>query len=108
MKLYKVMLLKRIAQVDEHSERLSSGLSKLIDTQEKVSALEDDLREKTVAVEEKKAAAEEFAQKVGEEKAKVTAQSENANVEALRCSEIQKSVAEQRVRPGIFAYRLHF
>ncbi|CDJ30567.1 uncharacterized protein EMH_0006840 [Eimeria mitis] len=96
MKLYQTMLLKRISSIDEHSERLSSGLSKLLDTQEKVSALEDDLREKTVAVEEKKAAAEEFAQKVGEEKAKVTAESENANVEALKCAEIQKSVSEQR------------
>ncbi|CDJ53066.1 hypothetical protein EBH_0006090 [Eimeria brunetti] len=96
MKLYQTMLLKRISSIEEHSERLSSGLSKLLDTQEKVSALEDDLREKTVAVEEKKAAAEEFAQKVGEEKAKVTAESENANVEALKCAEIQKSVAEQR------------
>ncbi|CDI86634.1 hypothetical protein EPH_0074210 [Eimeria praecox] len=96
MKLYQTMLLKRISSIEEHSERLSSGLSKLLDTQEKVSALEDDLREKTVAVEEKKAAAEEFAQKVGEEKAKVTAESENANVEALKCAEIQKSVSEQR------------
>ncbi|CDI77484.1 hypothetical protein EAH_00000550 [Eimeria acervulina] len=96
MKLYRTMLLKRISSIEEHSERLSSGLSKLLDTQEKVSALEDDLREKTVAVEEKKAAAEEFAQKVGEEKAKVTAESENANVEALKCAEIQKSVSEQR------------
>lgn len=106
MKLYRAMLLKRISSVEEHSERLSSGLSKLLDTQEKVSALEDDLREKTVTVEEKKAAAEEFAQKVGQEKAKVTAQSENANIEALKCAEIQKSVSEQRVRrhsprPGI-------
>lgn len=97
MKLYKSMLLKRISSIEEHSERLSSGLSKLLDTQEKVSALEDDLREKTVTVEEKKAAAEEFAQKVGEEKAKVTAESENANIEALKCAEIQKSVSEQRV-----------
>ncbi|KAL8448487.1 hypothetical protein Emed_003748 [Eimeria media] len=96
MKLYKGMLLQRIKSVEEHSDRLSSGLSKLLDTQEKVSALEDDLREKTVTVEEKKAAAEEFAQKVGEEKAKVTAQSENANIEALKCAEIQKSVSEQR------------
>ncbi|OEH75838.1 hypothetical protein cyc_03719 [Cyclospora cayetanensis] len=96
MKLYKVMLLKRISSVEEHSDRLSSGLSKLMDTQEKVSALEDDLREKTVTVEEKRAAAEEFAHKVGEEKTKVTAQSENANIEALKCAEIQKSVLEQR------------
>ncbi|KAL8275355.1 hypothetical protein Esti_000677 [Eimeria stiedai] len=96
MKLYKAMLVKRIKSVEEHSDRLSSGLSKLLDTQEKVSALEDDLREKTVNVEEKKAAAEQFARKVGEEKAKVTAQSENANIEALKCAEIQKSVSEQR------------
>ncbi|KAL8453322.1 hypothetical protein Emag_001932 [Eimeria magna] len=96
MKLYKGMLLQRIKSVEEHSDRLSCGLSKLLDTQEKVSALEDDLREKTVTVEEKKAAAEEFAQKVGEEKARVTKQSENANVEALKCAEIQKSVSEQR------------
>lgn len=97
MKLYKNMLLKRISSLEERSDRLSSGLSKLLDTQEKVSALEDDLREKTVTVEEKKSAADEFAQKVGEEKAKVTAQSENANIEALKCAEIQKNVSEQRV-----------
>lgn len=91
------MLSRRVQTLQTHSDRLSSGLAKLLDTQEKVSALEDDLREKTVVVEEKKAAAEEFAQRVGEEKAKVTAESDKANVEAQNCAEIKRSVEEQRV-----------
>lgn len=92
------MLKEKIEALKSKSDRLSSGLQKLIDTKEKVSALEDDLKEKTVVVEEKKAAADEFAQRVGEEKAKVTAESEKANLEAQTCAEIQKNVSEQRVK----------
>lgn len=99
IKLYGSMLKEKIEALKSKSDRLSSGLQKLIDTKEKVSALEDDLKEKTVVVEEKKAAADEFAQRVGEEKAKVTAESEKANLEAQTCAEIQKNVSEQRVSP---------
>ncbi|OXB71014.1 UNVERIFIED_CONTAM: hypothetical protein H355_008665 [Colinus virginianus] len=96
IKLYDSMLRSKIEALKCKSDRLSSGLQKLMDTREKVSALEDDLREKTVVVEEKKAEADEFAHRVGMEKAKVTAETEKANLEAQTCSEIQKRVFEQR------------
>ncbi|CBZ52837.1 GA26239, related [Neospora caninum Liverpool] len=95
-KLYGAMLQEKIDSLKSKSDRLSSGLNKLIDTKEKVSALEDDLKEKTIVVEEKKAAADAFAERVGEEKAKVTAESEKANLEAQTCAEIQRNVSEQR------------
>ncbi|KFH15312.1 dynein heavy chain family protein, partial [Toxoplasma gondii MAS] len=90
------MLQENIDSLKSKRDRLSSGLRKLIDTREKVSALEDDLKEKTIVVEEKKAAADAFAERVGEEKAKVTAESEKANLEAQTCADIQRNVSEQR------------
>ncbi|KFG52792.1 dynein heavy chain family protein [Toxoplasma gondii FOU] len=96
IKLYGSMLQENIDSLKSKRDRLSSGLRKLIDTREKVSALEDDLKEKTIVVEEKKAAADAFAERVGEEKAKVTAESEKANLEAQTCADIQRNVSEQR------------
>eukprot|EP00918_Siedleckia_nematoides_P047463 GHVU01103954.1.p1 GENE.GHVU01103954.1~~GHVU01103954.1.p1 ORF type:complete len:437 (-),score=89.72 GHVU01103954.1:1052-2257(-) len=96
IKLYKSMLYKNLAAVEEKKGRLSEGLTKLRDTQEKVSALEETLKEKTVEVEEKKVSADAFAEEVGKEKVKVAAESEKATIEAAKCAEIQKDVSVQQ------------
>lgn len=96
IKLFTSMLSRKREQIITSKERLESGLIKLISTAEDVAKLEIDLKEKQVEVEIKKKSADEFAEKVGAEKAVVTAESDNANLEAQQCMRIQVEVEEKK------------
>ncbi|CAG9313552.1 unnamed protein product [Blepharisma stoltei] len=96
IKLFTLMLSKKRNEIITSKERLESGLIKLIETQENVSKLEIDLKEKQVEVEVKKTSADEFAAKVGQEKTVVTQETENANKEAAECERIQAEVEEKK------------
>ena len=95
IKLFNLMIGKRRDFIISSKERLENGLIKLIETAETVAKLEEDLKIKTVEVEEKKAAAEIFATQVLKEKTIVTDESEKANIEAANCEIIQKEVEEK-------------
>jgi len=95
IKLFNLMIGKRRDFILSSKERLENGLIKLIETAEIVAKLEEDLKVKTVEVEEKKASAEIFAAQVLKEKTIVTEESEKANIEAANCEIIQKEVEEK-------------
>ena len=96
IKLFNLMIGKRREFILTSKERLENGLVKLIETSEVVAKLEEDLKIKTVEVEEKKASAEVFAAQVLKEKLIVTEESEKANIEAAGCEVIQREVEEKR------------
>jgi dynein heavy chain len=68
------------------------GVVKLKETGEVVSKLEEELKIFSVEVEEKKKVADAQAEVVGKEKTIVEAESEKANIEAIKCLEIKESV----------------
>ncbi|OMJ82808.1 hypothetical protein SteCoe_16405 [Stentor coeruleus] len=96
IKLFNLMISKRREFIISSKERLENGLIKLIETAEVVAKLEEDLKVKTVEVEEKKASAEIFAAQVLKEKTIVTEESAKANIEAEECEKIQKEVEEKK------------
>jgi len=96
IKLFVNMLTKKRGELEDNKDRLENGLVKLRDTQERTVILEEELKVKQVEVDEKKKAADIFAEEVGREKAKVGAESDKANEEAAKCATIQKNVEEQR------------
>lgn len=96
IKLFNLMIEKRREFILNSKERLENGLIKLIETSEIVAKLEEDLKIKTVEVEEKKASAEVFAAQVLKEKTIVTEESEKANIEAAGCEIIQREVEEKQ------------
>ena len=96
IKLFNLMIGKRRDFIISSKERLENGLVKLIETAEIVAKLEEDLKVKTVEVEEKKASAEIFSAQVLKEKTIVTEESEKANIEAAGCAVIQREVEEKQ------------
>ena len=62
--LYKSMLAKRRLGLSRAIDRLQSGLEKLQKTARDVAILEEDLKVKSVEVEEKKESADAFAEQV--------------------------------------------
>eukprot|EP00920_Eleutheroschizon_duboscqi_P039682 GHVT01095308.1.p1 GENE.GHVT01095308.1~~GHVT01095308.1.p1 ORF type:complete len:163 (-),score=23.46 GHVT01095308.1:88-513(-) len=98
LKLYRYMLDRKNTEISAKRNRLIDGLEKLRETQVKVSALEESLKDKQVVVQQKKQEADQVAEEVGVEKAKVALESEKARVEAEKCGEIQARVSVQQVR----------
>jgi dynein heavy chain len=94
--LFKSMLTKKRKQLTETVERLTSGIEKLEATGRDVAVLQERLKEQSVEVEEKKLAAEVFAEQVGKEKAVVEAESAKANAEAEECQIIAQQVSVKR------------
>eukprot|EP00163_Fabomonas_tropica_P016273 TRINITY_DN2925_c0_g1_i1.p1 TRINITY_DN2925_c0_g1~~TRINITY_DN2925_c0_g1_i1.p1 ORF type:complete len:4072 (-),score=1488.94 TRINITY_DN2925_c0_g1_i1:296-12511(-) len=94
--LYKLMLDKKRTYLHDAIERLETGLDKLHKTSQEVDVLSESLRVKSVEVEEKKLAAEVFAEQVGKEKAIVEAETAKANTEEEACAIIQADVSKQR------------
>jgi dynein heavy chain len=96
IKLFKVMLSKKITELEESKGKYEVGVVRLTETGEVVSKLEEELKVFSVEVEEKKKLADEQAEIVGKEKEKVEAQSNIANVESEKCNKIKLEVeAEQ-------------
>jgi dynein heavy chain len=96
--LFRSMLTAKRRSLTETIARLESGIGKLEVTATDVAVLQDRLREQSVVVEEKKLAAEVFAEQVGREKTIVEHESAKANAEAAECEEIQETVAVTRAR----------
>ena len=94
--LYQNMLSRRRSELTHAIERLQSGLEKLIKTSRDVSILEEDLKIKSVEVEEKKEQADAFAETVGQEKAKVESENDKAKIEESKCEKIAADVKAQQ------------
>jgi dynein heavy chain len=97
--LYKSMLANRRKQTDTAITRLSNGVLKLESTAKSVGQLEDDLKIKSVEVEEKKAACDAMIPKLEEEKAKATDEAAKANVIAADAT--LKEVGVKELKAGI-------
>ena len=97
--LYKSMLADRRKQTDTAITRLSNGVLKLESTAKSVGQLEEDLKVKSVEVEEKKAACDAMIPKLEEEKAKATDEAAKANVIAADATE--KEIGVKALKAGI-------
>jgi len=96
IRLYSIILAKKMDTLEGQKIRLTNGLVKLRDTQEQVAGLEEELKDKAVVVKEKAEKADVFAEEVGREKAKVNAEAEKANVEAVKCQQIAEQVSVKK------------
>ena len=92
--LFKSMLADRRKQTETAITRLSNGVLKLESTAKSVGQLEEDLKVKSVEVEEKKAACDAMIPKLEEEKAKATEEAAKANVIAADATEKEVSVTK--------------
>jgi len=95
IKLFKVMHDKKKNELEEAKEKYETGVIKLKQTGEVVSKLEEELKESSVVVEEKKREADAQAEVVGKEKTKVEAENEKANKEAEECARIKAIVEKE-------------
>eukprot|EP00741_Cyanophora_paradoxa_P004754 tig00000828_g4612.t1 len=96
IKLFKSMLEGKRSSLTGSIERLQTGLDKLQKTSSEVAVLEEELKNKMVEVEIKKAEAAEFAAKVKSEKEIVEEESNKAAVTAEECKVIAEEVRLKR------------
>jgi dynein heavy chain len=96
LKQYTGMLGGKVDALEDKKERLTNGLEKLRVTQEQVAELEIVLTEKAEVVKVKVAEAEIKAEEVGTEKAKVSMETEKANMVAAEAEDISKKVNIQK------------
>jgi len=94
--LYKNMLAQQRKTMIDSIDRLENGLTKLQKTATDVAVLEDELKVKSVEVDEKKQAADQLMEKVGTEKAKVGEEAAKASVEAEDCAALAERCARQQ------------
>lgn len=92
--LYKNMLAKERGSLMSDVDRLSTGLDKLEKTAKDVAVLEEEIKVKSVEVEAAKQQADEIAEKVGGEKAKVETAAAGANEEAAKCAVIAEKAGK--------------
>jgi dynein heavy chain len=97
LEFYKGMLTDKRKKTDEAINRLDTGLTKLLETAESVSVMEEELKVKSVEVAEKKEKAEGIAETVGKEKAIVDEQAAAAGVEGDKCDVIAKEASAIQV-----------
>jgi dynein heavy chain len=86
--LYKAMLAKKRSENDEKVLRLETGLEKIKEAGEQVSALQDVLKRESVEVEEARMKTAKLMETVGREKAIVTEQSDIAEIEEAKTNKI--------------------
>jgi len=86
------MLNKTRYDLNTQWDNYESGVIKLKTTGEEVDVLQEELKIKAVEVEAKKKVADEQAEIIGVEKAKVEIENDKANIEAAKCSEIKTRV----------------
>lgn len=96
LKLYNVLLQKKRNEAEAGIERLESGLSKLWETSESVSKLEEDLKIMLEDAAIKREKAEGIAEVVAEEKAVVEVQTKNAQVESEQVAKITAEVSKKQ------------
>jgi dynein heavy chain len=82
--------------IDNEKSIYELGLMKLEETEAKVSELQEDLKVIQVDVEKKKEEADQVAEIVGREKAKVEAESAKAKAEEEACIQIKTDVEQQK------------
>jgi dynein heavy chain len=92
IKLYKVMLNKQRRELEVARDNYDNGVIKLKKTGEDTAILEEELKIFAVEVEIKAKVADEQAEVVGIEKAKVEIENDKANTEAEKCAAIKVSV----------------
>lgn len=97
LKLYGRMLGAKRKESTAAIDRLASGLKKLRDTAAAVAKIEEELKVKLVAAEEKKSTSEAIAADVAANKAIVEAETEKANVLAAECAAIAERATAIRV-----------
>jgi dynein heavy chain len=97
LKLYRVMLSAKRKESAAAIDRLSNGLRKLRETAAAVAVIEEELKVKLVAAEEKKATSEGIAADVAANKAVVEVETEKANVLAAECSGIAERASAIRI-----------
>lgn len=86
------MLNKTRNDLNTSWDNYESGVIKLKKTGEDVAVLEAELKIFAVEVEAKKKVADEQAEIIGVEKAKVEIENDKANIEAEKCAKIKKEV----------------
>jgi dynein heavy chain len=86
---------KKYGEVNDSKDKYETGVVKLTETGEVVAKLEDELKIFAVEVEKKKKTADEKAEIVGAEKAKVEAENAIAEEEAAKCAVIKENVEAQ-------------
>ena len=86
------MLNKTWYDLNTSRDNYESGVIKLKKTGEEVDVLQEELKIKAVEVEAKKKVADEQAEIIGVEKAKVEIENDKANIEAAKCAEIKERV----------------
>jgi dynein heavy chain len=92
--LYRNMLAKERTTLTSDIDRLSNGLDKLETTSKDVALLEEEIKVKSVEVEAAKEQADQIAEKVGGEKAKVEVAAAGANDEAAKCAVIAENAGK--------------
>jgi dynein heavy chain len=92
IKLFKVMYGKKFGELEQSKETYETGVVKLTETGEVVAKLEEELKIFAVEVEAKKKMADEQAEIVGGEKAKVEVENDKAEVEAVAVGKIKVAV----------------
>jgi len=92
IKLFKVMYARKEGELSQSLDTYDTGVVKLTETGEVVAKLEEDLKVMSVEVEAKKKSADEQAEIVGGEKAKVEVENEKAEAEAVACTKIKTDV----------------
>lgn len=97
IKLYKSLLKKKREGTMLSIERLETGLTKLHKTQKDVDVLVAAAKRMAVQVQEKVVSADAFAEQVGREKVKVSAENEAAQIEKAKCEQIAAEVTEKQI-----------
>ena len=90
--LFKNMLGKRLTALQDSKQKYEVGVVKINDTAEVVAKLEEQLKVKSVEVEELKKVASEQAEIVGKEKEIVDAEAAKAEIESAKCNKIAVQV----------------
>jgi dynein heavy chain len=88
------MLAKKRSTLAAVIDRLSTGLDKLEKTSKDVALLEEEIKVKSIEVEAAKQQADQIAEKVGGEKAKVEVAAAGANDEAAKCAVIAENAGK--------------
>ncbi len=96
LKLFGVLLRQKRTEADNVIARLANGLTKLAETGEAVTKIEEDLKGNLEEAEKKKSVAEGIAETVAREKAIVEAETDKARVEKEEVTKIQLQVAAKQ------------
>lgn len=92
VKLFKSMLEKKMQRLDDEKTKFEIGVGKLKDTEEAVAVIEQELKIKSVEVEELKKEANEQATIVGAEKEIVDKKAAEASIESAKANVIAANV----------------